>query len=441
MKHYQAAIIGFGKAGKTLAAALGRAGWHVALIEQSSAMYGGTCINVGCIPTKTLVHEAQTASDFAAAMQRKSEVVSFLREKNYLNLAHLEQVDIIDGRAEFADAHTLNIVSDQGAQAIYADKIFINSGAEAIFPSISGLQPGPRIVDSSGILNLTALPKRLGILGGGYIGIEFAAMFASFGSEVTLFDSAPQFLPREDADISAAVQTILQDQGIRMALHTTVNAVSSSSDSVTLHTAQGDRQVDVLLVATGRRPAARQLKPENAGVMLNARGAVSVDRQLKTSVDHIWAMGDVTGGPQFTYISLDDYRIVYDQLLGKGTRSTDDRANIPWSVFMTPTLSRIGLTEAQAREQGRDIQVVSLPVAAIPRARVVNDTRGVLKAVVDRQNQQIIGVALLAVDSHEVINIVKTVMDAGLPYTVLRDQIFTHPSMSESLNDLFALVK
>lgn len=176
-------------------------------------------------------------------------------------------------------------------------------------------------------------------------------------------------------------------------------------------------------------------------MVTDARGAVRVDKQLKTSVDHIWALGDVTGGPQFTYISLDDFRIVYDQLLGKGTRTTEDRINIPYSVFMTPVLSRIGLTEAQARAQGRDIQVVTLPVAAIPRARVVDDTRGMLKAVVDNGSQQILGVALLAADSHEVINIVKTVMDAGLPYSVLRDQIFTHPTMSESLNDLFALVK
>lgn len=441
MNHYQAAIIGFGKAGKTLATALGRAGWHVAIIEKSKAMYGGTCINIGCIPTKALVHDAQTATDFSEAMQRKASVVELLREKNYLNLANLEQVEVIDGHAEFIDAHTLKIIAEQGTSQLSADRIFINTGAEAIFPQINGLSAGPRIVDSSGMLNLSSLPKRLGILGGGYIGVEFASMFASFGSDVTLFDTAPQFLAREDADISAAIRTILQEQGVKIELNTTVQSVTSGSDSVTLHTAQGDRQVDVLLVATGRRPATQALKLENAGVATDARGAIRVDKQLKTSVDHIWALGDVTGGPQFTYISLDDFRIVYDQLLGKGRRTTDDRINIPYSVFMTPTLSRIGLTEAQAREQGRNIQVVSLPVTAIPRARVINDTRGMLKAVVDNHTQQILGVALLAADSHEVINIVKTVMDAGLPYTVLRDQIFTHPTMSESLNDLFAQVK
>lgn len=441
MNHYQAAIIGFGKAGKTLAAALGRAGWRVAIVEKSKSMYGGTCINIGCIPTKTLVHDAQTATDFSEAAQRKASVVEFLREKNYLNLANLETVDVIDGQAEFLDPHTLKITSQEEIRTLSADRIFINTGAEARFPDIDGLIAGPRIVDSTGILNLTRLPERLGILGGGYIGVEFASMFARFGSKVTLFETAPKFLAREDDDISAAVATILKDQGVTIELNASVKSVTGSSDSVTLHTAQGDRPMDVLLVATGRRPATGALKLENAGVLTDARGAIQVDKRLKTSTDHIWAMGDVTGGPQFTYVSLDDYRIVHDQLLGKDRRTTDDRVNIPYSVFMTPTLSRIGLTEAQARELGKNIQVVSLPVAAIPRARVINDTRGVLKAVVDNDSQRILGVTLLAADSHEVINIVKTVMDANLPYSVLRDQIFTHPTMSESLNDLFALVK
>ncbi|MDT0176515.1 reactive chlorine resistance oxidoreductase RclA [Enterobacter sp. BRE11] len=441
MNHYQAAIIGFGKAGKTLAAALGRAGWRVAIVEKSKEMYGGTCINVGCIPTKALVHDAQTAADFGEAMQRKASVVAFLREKNYLNLANIAQVEVIDGQAAFIDPHTLNITTEQGSSEITADRIFINTGAEAVFPQIEGLVPGPRIVDSTGILNVSSLPKRLAILGGGYIGVEFASMFASFGSEVTLLETSSQFLAREDADISAAIKTVLQDQGVKIELNTRVQSVSSDENSVTIHTDQGERQADVLLVATGRRPATRELKLENADVATDARGAIVVDKYLKTSVDHIWALGDVTGGPQFTYISLDDFRIAHDQLLGKGTRTTDDRINIPYSVFMTPTLSRIGLTEAQAREQGRNFQVVSLPVAAIPRARVIDDTRVILKALVDNDSKRILGVALLAADSHEVINIVKTVMDAGLPYTLLRDQIFTHPTMSESLNDLFGLVK
>ncbi|EAY7385001.1 pyridine nucleotide-disulfide oxidoreductase, partial [Salmonella enterica] len=199
--------------------------------------------------------------------------------------------------------------------------------------------------------------------------------------------------------------------------------------------------VDALLVASGRKPATAGLQLQNAGVAVNERGGIIVDDYLRTTADNIWAMGDVTGGLQFTYISLDDFRIVRDGLLGDGKRSTRDRQNVPYSVFMTPPLSRVGLTEEQARASGATVQVVTLPVAAIPRARVMNDTRGVLKAVVDVNTQRIVGVSLLCVDSHEMINIVKTVMDADLPYTVLRDQIFTHPTMSESLNDLFSLIK
>ena len=240
MNNYQAAIIGFGKAGKTLAAALGRAGWRVAIIEKSKEMYGGTCINVGCIPTKALVHDVQTTADFSEAMQRKASVVEFLREKNYLNLANIAQVEVIDGHAEFTDPHTLKITTDQGLSQLRADRIFINTGAEAVFPQIEGLIPGPRIVDSTGILNLSSLPKRLAILGGGYIGVEFASMFASFGSEVTLFDTSSQFLAREDADVSVAIKNVLQGQGIKIELNTTVQSVSSGHDSVTLHTGRGD---------------------------------------------------------------------------------------------------------------------------------------------------------------------------------------------------------
>lgn len=279
------------------------------------------------------MHDAQTSADFSEAIQRKASVVEFLREKNYLNLANIAQVEVIDGHAEFIDPHTLKITTEQGSCQLSADRIFINTGAEAVFPQIEGLIKGPRIVDSTGILNLSSLPKRLAILGGGYIGVEFASVFASFGSKVTLFETSSQFLAHEDADISAAIKAVLQDQGVKIELNTTVQSVYSGNNSVMLHTGHGDRQADVLLVTTGRRPATRALKLENADVAMDKRGAITVDKYLKTSVDHIWALGDVTGGPQFTYISLDDFRIVHDQLLGKGMRTTDDRVNI---LFFLP---------------------------------------------------------------------------------------------------------
>ncbi|MFP2411947.1 reactive chlorine resistance oxidoreductase RclA [Citrobacter braakii] len=441
MNQYQAIIIGFGKAGKTLAATLAKTGWRVAIVEQSNTMYGGTCINIGCIPTKTLVHDAELQHDFAAAMQRKASVVSFLRDKNFHNLADLENVDVIEGRAEFIDNHTVRVLQPTGAIELSGEKIFINTGAQATMPNVAGLMTTPGVFDSTGLLNLTQRPERLGILGGGYIGVEFASMFANFGSKVTIYEAAPLFLAREDRDIADAIANILRDKGVEIILNARVQAVSSHDGAVQVQMPEGVQTVDALLVASGRKPATENLQLQNAGVDVNERGAIVVNKYLRTSADNIWAMGDVTGGLQFTYISLDDFRIVRDNLSGEGLRNTGDRQNVPYSVFMTPPLSRVGMTEEQARASGAAVQVVTLPVAAIPRARVMNDTRGVLKAVVNRETKQILGVSLLCVDSHEMINIIKTVMDAGLPYTTLRDQIFTHPSMSESLNDLFSLIK
>lgn len=441
MNQYQAIIIGFGKAGKTLAATLAKTGWRVAIIEQSNTMYGGTCINIGCIPTKTLVHDAELQHDFAAAMQRKASVVSFLRDKNFHNLADLENVDVIEGRAEFIDNHTVRVVQPTGEIELSGEKIFINTGAQATMPNVAGLMTTPGVFDSTGLLSLTQRPERLGILGGGYIGVEFASMFANFGSKVTIYEAAPLFLAREDRDIADAIANILRDKGVEIILNARVQSVSSHDGAVQVQMPEGVQTVDALLVASGRKPATENLQLQKAGVDVNERGAIVVNKYLRTSADNIWAMGDVTGGLQFTYISLDDFRIVRDNLLGEGLRNTGDRQNVPYSVFMTPPLSRVGMTEEQARASGAAVQVVTLPVAAIPRARVMNDTRGVLKAVVNRETKQILGVSLLCVDSHEMINIIKTVMDAGLPYTTLRDQIFTHPSMSESLNDLFSLIK
>lgn len=435
---YQAVIIGFGKGGKTLAAHLAKTGWQVALIEQSPEMYGGTCINTGCIPVKTLVHDAQTGHIFKDAMQRKSAVVDFLREKNYLNLAAMDNVTIINGRAEFIDPHTVRVIRQEDEEIIHGEKFFINTGAQAVIPDIAGISTTPGVYDSNGLLKLDELPGRLGILGGGYIGIEFATMFAQFGSKVTVFEANSRFLPREDADISAAVASELKAQGVDLLMGARIERITAEHGEVQLHTANGLCAVDVLLVSSGRAPATHGLQLQNAGVAVDSRGAVVVDAYLKTTADHIWALGDVNGGLQFTYISLDDYRIVRDQLTGTGKRHTGHRQNVPYSVFMTPVLSRVGLSEEQARQSGADIAVANLPAAAIPRTRIMNDTRGLLKAIIDRKSGKVLGVSLFCVDSHEMINIVKTVMDAGLPYTVLRDQIFTHPTMSEALNDLFS---
>ncbi|MBH2581632.1 pyridine nucleotide-disulfide oxidoreductase [Serratia marcescens] len=444
MYDYQAIIIGFGKAGKTLAAFLAGQGWRVAMVEASAQMYGGTCINIGCIPTKTLVHDAELHGPgeqaFSQAMARKRQVTGLLREKNYQNLAGLEQVTVIDGRAEFIDPHRISVQGAAGTQVLSGERIFINTGAVSRWPAIDGLDRSQRSYDSTGLLQLTQRPARLGIIGGGYIGLEFASMFAQFGSAVTVFEEAGALLGREDRDMAQAIQQILSDAGVSFTFNAGVKQVRDVEGGVEVVHQGGVQSFDALLVAAGRVPNTAGLQLARAGVETDERGAVRVDAQLRSSVPHIWALGDVNGGPQFTYISLDDFRIVRDSLFGAGKRSTADRGAVPYSVFITPSFSRIGLSEDQARQQGRDIKVAMLPAAAIPRARVLGDTRGLLKAVVDAQTGQILGVALLCRDAHEMINIVKTAMDAGLPYTRLRDQLFTHPTMSESLNDLFGLI-
>lgn len=444
MYDYQAIIIGFGKAGKTLAAFLAGQGWRVAMVEASAQMYGGTCINIGCIPTKTLVHDAELHGPgeqaFSQAMARKRQVTGLLREKNYQNLAGLEPVTVIDGRAEFIDPHRISVQGAAGTQVLSGERIFINTGAVSRWPAIDGLDRSQRSYDSTGLLQLTQRPARLGIIGGGYIGLEFASMFAQFGSAVTVFEEAGALLGREDRDMAQAIQQILSDAGVSFTFNAGVKQVRDVEGGVEVVHQGGVQSFDALLVAAGRVPNTAGLQLARAGVETDERGAVRVDAQLRSSVPHIWALGDVNGGPQFTYISLDDFRIVRDSLFGAGKRSTADRGAVPYSVFITPSFSRIGLSEDQARQQGRDIKVATLPAAAIPHARVLGDTRGLLKAVVDAQTGQILGVALLCRDAHEMINIVKTAMDAGLPYTRLRDQLFTHPTMSESLNDLFGLI-
>ncbi|BEN54987.1 pyridine nucleotide-disulfide oxidoreductase [Serratia marcescens] len=444
MYDYQAIIIGFGKAGKTLAAFLAGQGWRVAMVEASAQMYGGTCINIGCIPTKTLVHDAELHGPgeqaFSQAMARKRQVTGLLREKNYQNLAGLEQVSVIDGRAEFIDPHRISVQGAAGTQVLSGERIFINTGAVSRWPAIDGVDRSQRSYDSTGLLQLTQRPARLGIIGGGYIGLEFASMFAQFGSAVTVFEEADTLLGREDRDMAQAIQQILSDAGVSFTFNAGVKQVRDVEGGVEVVHQGGVQPFDALLVAAGRVPNTAGLQLARAGVETDERGAVRVDAQLRSSVPHIWALGDVNGGPQFTYISLDDFRIVRDSLFGAGKRSTADRGAVPYSVFITPSFSRIGLSEDQARQQGRDIKVATLPAAALPRARVLGDTRGLLKAVVDAQTGQILGVALLCRDAHEMINIVKTAMDAELPYTRLRDQLFTHPTMSESLNDLFGLI-
>lgn len=446
--NFDAIIIGFGKAGKTLASFLAQKGEKVALIERSEQMYGGTCINIGCIPTKTLVHSAHlTRRDasweekrgyFRAAVEHKDDVVHFLREKNFQKLAADPNVSIFLGVGSFVGEDAVQVRGKDQVLTLTAPKIFVNTGSETVIPEIPGVENNTRVFTSTSLLNLTELPQVLTIVGGGYIGLEFASMFASFGSQVTVLEKGAQVLPREDRDIAAAVQGILEKKGVQFKTHVQVTAIEDGT-VVYEDTASGQivrLEGDAILLAAGRRPRTEDLQLEKAGVTVNARGAIIVDEHLRTTNPHVYALGDVKGGPLFTYISLDDFRIVRDSLYGTVDRTTLDREPVSTTVFIDPPLAHIGLTAAQAQSSGRHIAVNTLPVAAIPRARTLQQTEGLFKIVVDADTQEILGCTLLGPDAGEVINTVAVAMKTGQKYTFLRDFIFTHPSMSEALNDL-----
>ena len=456
MNAFDVIIIGFGKGGKTLAAEFAKRGQKVAIIERSDKMYGGTCINIGCIPTKTLVHQAKMASAlkdatfeersefYRNAVSVKESVTSALRNKNYHNLADNPNVTVYTGIGSFVSADVVAVRTATEKIRLTSKQIIINTGAETVIPPIEGVAGNPFVYTSTSIMELADLPRRLVIIGGGYIGLEFASMYASFGSQVTVLESYPELIAREDRDIAASVKETLEKKGIVFRMNAKVQSVNRVEDKaiVTFADSQTSEvfvlEADAVLLATGRRPNTEDLNLEVAGVEVDVRGAIIVDEYLKTTNPNIRAVGDVKGGLQFTYISLDDYRIVREDLFGDKERRTGDRNPVSYSVFIDPPLSRVGLNEEEARRQNRDIIVKKLPVMAIPRAKTLGETDGLLKAIIDKNTGKILGCVLFAPDSGEVINTVAVAMKTGQDYTFLRDFIFTHPSMSEALNDLFS---
>jgi pyruvate/2-oxoglutarate dehydrogenase complex dihydrolipoamide dehydrogenase (E3) component len=453
-KKYDAIILGFGKGGKTLANYLANQGKSVALVERSDKMYGGTCINIGCIPTKSLVDGAhrsvikelksfeEKAAYYKEAIAQKQKVVSMLRNKNFHMLADRPEITIYHGFGTFVDAYTIQVESQQKQEVIQADRIFINTGASPVVLPIEGAKDNKRVFVSEEILELTELPKELVIIGGGYIGLEFAAMYNAYGSHVTVLQNLPILVPREDRDIAAALQAEMERQGIQFVFSAQVKQIVDENGQTyvryDVEDIHHDVPADAVLMATGRKPNTAGLHVEAAGLKVQPNGGIVTDNQRRAS-DHIWVMGDAAGGLMFTYVSLDDFRIVRSSLEGGGY--TTDSRNIPYSVFVEPTLSVVGLTETAAVAQGYDIAVATLPAAAIPKAHVLQKPYGLLKAIVDKKTKLILGAALFCEDSHESINLIKLAMDAQVPYTVLRDQIFTHPTMIESLNDLFGKIK
>ena len=457
MKKYDAVIIGFGKGGKTLAGFLAGKGQNVALIEKSDKMYGGTCINVGCIPSKKLVNSTKVLKDkglssiedkekfYAESIENKNTLIGALRGKNYEMLASKENITVYDGTGSFVSKNVVNVENNGENVQIEGEKIFINTGSTTIIPNIKGVKESNYVYTSTSIMELKELPKKLTIIGAGYIGLEFASMYSEFGSEVTVIDMGDRLMPREDEEIAERVKAILEAKGIKFLLKSKIEEISDRNDKgyVKISGENGESEVesDAILVAIGRKPNTEGLNLEAAGVKTDERGAVAVDETLKTTADNIWAMGDVKGGLQFTYISLDDFRIIRDNVYGNGNRTINDRNVIPYSVFINPPLSRVGMTEKEAVEKGYEVKTGRLEAMAIPKGKIEGVTDGLLKTVVDAKTDKILGCTLLCNTSHEMINVVAAAIKAEQKYTFLKDMIFTHPTMSEALNDLFGSVK
>ena len=459
MDHYDAIVIGSGQAGTPLSIALGEAGRKTAIVE--SRHVGGTCINVGCTPTKTMVASARIAYlarraadygircgpisvDMAEIRRRKQKIVDDFRSGDQRRLEDAKNVELIFGDGRFTAPNVVEVrLKAGGTRTLSADTIFINTGARSARPRIAGLD-SVTALDSTSIMELQNLPQHLLVLGGGYVGLEFGQMFRRFGSAVTIVQHGKQLLGREDPDVAAEVYKLLESDGIEILLETDAVGVHANASGVglDLRGPTGERTIagSHLLLAVGRVPNSEQLNLAAAGVSVDARGFIPVNDRLETNVAGVYALGDVNGGPAFTHISYDDYRIIRNNLLRGGESSTKDRPT-PYTVYIDPQLGRIGLSELEARAQGRAIRVAKIPTAWVARAVETAEPRGFIKAVVDAETKQILGVAVLAVEGGEIMSMLQIAMMGKLPYTALEEGIFAHPTFAEGLNTLFMEMK
>jgi pyruvate/2-oxoglutarate dehydrogenase complex dihydrolipoamide dehydrogenase (E3) component len=456
-EYYDAIVIGTSQGGRFLPVDLAKAGQRVALVERGPL--GGVCVNTGCTPTKTMVASARLAYqarrgaeygvrtgpvsvDLAAVRERKRAMVGGARE-NYASRLAQQGLDLIQGEARFTGPKTVEIaLTDGGTRQVSAPVIVIDAGTRPRKPPIAGAGD-VAVLDSTSIMELDQLPEHLIILGGGYIGLEFGQMFRRFGSEVTVIQSAPRLMMMEDEDVSDEVAAILRDDGITVLTSSTpVRAEPADGGRLrlTVRTEDGERQLEGshVLSAIGRIPNTEALAPEAAGIRLDDHGFIEVDEYLETSAPGVYAMGDVKGGLAFTHLSYDDYRILRANLVRHEKVSTRDRI-VPYTMFVDPQLGRVGLTEREARAQGRAIRVAKLPMSAVVRAIETGETRGFMKAVVDSATGQILGCAVLGAEGGEIMTIIQVAMLGKLPYTAMADAIFTHPLLAEGLNSLFAL--
>lgn len=456
VEQFDAIVIGAGQGGGPLSSALAQAGRKTALIERAHA--GGTCINTGCTPTKTMVASARAAYmarragaygvtvgqvgvEMPVVRQRKRDIVESFRQGSERRIEKSQGLDYLRGQASFTGPKTLEVrLDDGGVRRLRGELIFIDTGTRPSFPPLPALE-SVEALDSTSVMELDRVPRHLLILGGGYVAVEFGQMFRRFGSDVTIVQRGGQLLDREDQDVAEEVVRILREDGIEALLDARADSVTRAGGGISMRVSggPGDRTLDGshLLIATGRVPNTEDLNLSATGLETDKKGYIPVSERLETRVPGIYALGDVNGGPAFTHISYDDYRILKTNVLEGGHASTAGRM-VPYVVYMDPQLGRIGLTESGARQAGRQIKVAKMPMANVARALETDETRGMMKAVVDAETGQILGAAVLGAEGGEIMSMLEVAMMGRLPYTALRDGIFAHPTFAESLNNLFA---
>lgn len=455
---FDAIVIGAGQAAKPLAIALGATGWKTAVIERKHV--GGSCINFGCTPTKAMAASARVAYlarraddygvrtgpvevDLASVLRRRNAIVNRFRDSVQTALEGADNVELIFGRAAFEDSHALAVqLNAGGSRRLTAERIFINTGTRAAIPSIPGIERVP-LLDASSIQELDTLPSHLLVIGGSYIGLEFGQMFRRFGSQVSIIQRGPHLLSREDPDVAGAVYDILTEDGITIYLEADVLEAGrgQGDDQAVLNLRLPSGPIRLkgshVLAAAGRIPNSDDLGLAAAGVEMDDAGFIKVNERLETNVPGVYAMGDVKGGPAFTHIAYDDYRVLKANLLERGQATISGRP-VPYAVFIDPQLGRIGLTEAQAKESGHRILVARLPMNQVARALETGEPRGFMKAVLDADSGLILGATVLGLEGGELMAMLQLAMMGDIPYPRLRDAIFAHPTLAESLNLLFA---
>lgn len=453
---FDAIIIGSGQGGNPLAISLAKAGWQVALVE--SKHVGGSCVNTACTPTKAMIASAKIAHiirkaadyginstldsvDMLKIIKRKTQIVEDFRQGSLDSIVSTKGITLIKGEAHFVGKKKVEVkFHDNEKRLITADTIIINTGASSSTPPIPGLDTSDYL-DSTSLMEINQLPEHLLVLGGGYVGLEFGQMFRHFGSKVTIIQIDKQLLPNEDEDIAKEVTTILQKEGIEIFLNTkTIKINSPAKNKVNLVIQKDNSEKTLegshLLVATGHRPNTPALNLQSTGIKVNKKGYIPVNDYLETEVPGIFAIGDVKGGPAFTHIAYDDYRILSKNILQKEQNSISGR-QLPYVVYIDPQLGRIGMNEKEAKKRGYDYLIARMPMSWVARAIETGETEGMIKVIVEAKTDKILGAVILGAEGGEVMAILQVAMLGNLPYTVIRDAIFSHPSIAESLNTLF----